>query len=86
LSICRTEDVYRCPAGERLTYRYTTNEEGRQGPAALLDDRHVPKCPLKSQCTKGPEATHRARWEHEHLLEAVQQRLDANPKAMRPAS
>jgi hypothetical protein len=22
-------------------------------------------------------------WEHEHLLEAVQQRLDANPKAMR---
>ena len=24
-----------------------------------------------------------ARWEHEHLLEAVQQRLDANPQAMR---
>jgi hypothetical protein len=23
------------------------------------------------------------RWEHEHLLEAVQQRLDANPEAMR---
>lgn len=23
------------------------------------------------------------RWEHEHLLEAVQQRLDANPQAMR---
>src|SRR5438093_1668973 len=23
------------------------------------------------------------RWEHEHLLEAVQQRLDANPHAMR---
>jgi Transposase DDE domain len=23
------------------------------------------------------------RWEHEHLLDAVQQRLDANPQAMR---
>jgi hypothetical protein len=23
------------------------------------------------------------RWEHEHLLEAVQERLDANPQAMR---
>jgi Transposase DDE domain len=41
-----------------------------------------PECPLKSQCTKGPERRI-TRWEHEHVLEAVQQRLDANPKAMR---
>ena len=41
-----------------------------------------PECPLKSQCTKGPERRI-TRWEHEHLLEAVQQRLDANPGAMR---
>jgi hypothetical protein len=25
-----------------------------------------------------------ARWEHEDVLEAVQKRLDKNPKAMRP--
>ena len=31
-------DVYRCPAGETLTYRYTT-EEGGPGRAALLDQR-----------------------------------------------
>jgi hypothetical protein len=24
-----TEDVYRCPAGEKLTYRYTNEESGR---------------------------------------------------------
>jgi hypothetical protein len=36
---------------------------------------------LKSQCTTGPERRI-TRWEHEHLLEAVQQRLDANPQAM----
>jgi len=34
------------------------------------------------QCTTGPERRI-GRWQHEHLLEAVQQRLDANPQAMR---
>jgi transposase len=75
-----TEDVYRCPAGEKLTYRFTGEEAGK-----ML--RHYwatacPTCPLKSQCT--PASLRRiTRWEHEHVLEAVQQRLDANPQAMR---
>jgi transposase len=75
-----TKDVYRCPAGEKLTYRYTNEESGRTL-------RHYwttacPQCPLKSQCTSGPERRIR-RWEHEHVLEAVQERLDKNPQAMR---
>src|SRR5262249_59068324 len=37
---------------------------------------------LKSQCTNGPERRIK-RWEHEYVLEAVQQRLDKNPQAMR---
>ena len=75
-----TEDVYRCPAGEKLTYRFTNEENGRTL-------RHYwtpacPTCPLKSQCT--PALFRRVnRWEHEHVLEAVQQRLDENPQAMR---
>ena len=39
-------------------------------------------CPIKSQCTTGKERRI-TRWEHEHVLEAVQRRLDENPKAMR---
>src|SRR5437773_4381227 len=39
-------------------------------------------CSLKSQCTTGQERRI-TRWEHEHLLEAVLQRLDSNPQAMR---
>jgi transposase len=74
------EDVYRCPAGETLTYRYTSEEHGmmlrRYWTTAC---RH---CPLKAQCTPGNERRV-VRWEHEHVLEAVQQRLDANPQAMR---
>jgi hypothetical protein len=65
------EDVYRCPAGERLTYRYSSDWT-----TACL------ACPLKLKCTAGPERRI-ARWEHEHLLDAVQQRLDEDPQAMR---
>src|SRR5665647_2905640 len=42
-------------------------------------------CPLKSKCTTGPERRI-TRWEYEQVLEAVQQRLDANPNAMRQRS
>jgi hypothetical protein len=74
------EDVYRCPAGEKLTYRYTSEEHG------MMLRRYwttaCQRCPLKSRCTTGQERRI-VRWEHEHVLEAVQQRLDANPQAMR---
>jgi len=40
------------------------------------------QCPLKEQCT--PSTQRRiTRWEHEAVLEAVQQRLDRNPDAMK---
>jgi hypothetical protein len=39
-------------------------------------------CRLKTKCTTGNER-HISRWEHEHVLEAAQARLDANPWAMR---
>ena len=39
-------------------------------------------CALKPRCTSGKERRI-TRWEHEHVLEAVQQRLDRNPQAMR---
>jgi transposase len=76
----RKEDVYRCPAGERLPYRYTNEEDGK------LLRRYwttaCERCSLKPQCTTGPERRI-TRWEHEHVLEAVQRRLDENPQAMR---
>ena len=74
------EDAYRCPAGERLTYRYTNDEDGKT--LRRYWTTACQTCLLKPQCTTGRERRI-ARWEHEHLLEAVQQRLDANPQAMR---
>jgi transposase len=74
------KDEYRCPAGERLPYRYTNEEDGKV--LRRYWTRVCPNCSLKSKCTTGPERRI-TRWEHEHLLEAVQERLDANPQAMR---
>ena len=75
-----SEDVYRCPAGERLSYRFTREEDGKT--VHRYWTTACPRCPLKAQCTPGAERRI-TRWEHEDLLEAVQQRLDANPQAMR---
>jgi hypothetical protein len=67
-----TEDVYRCPAGNKLSYRYTNEENGRTLRHYWTGAcRH---CALKSQCAKEPERRIK-RWEHEHVLEAVQQRV-----------
>ena len=74
------EDTYRCPAGERLPYRYT-NEEADKTLRRYWTNA-CKSCSIKSQCTPGSERRI-TRWEHEHLLDAVQQRLDANPLAMR---
>ena len=74
------EDIYVCPAGEKLAYHYTT-EENR-----LVLRRYwtnvCRSCAIKPTCTTGKERRI-TRWEHEHILEAVQRRLDEHPEKMR---
>jgi transposase len=73
------DDVYRCPAGERLTYRYTNREDGKT--LRRYWTSTCKTCALKAQCTTGSERRI-TRWEHEAVLEKVQDRLDHNPAAM----
>jgi len=74
------EDAYICPAGETLNWHYVIEEAG------LAVSRYwttaCGSCPLKSQCTTGKERRI-SRWQHEHLAEDMQRRLDENPEAMR---
>ena len=74
------ENVYRCPAGEKLKYYYTNEEKGLRLHRYWTNACRT--CALKAKCTKGP---HRriTRWEHEEVVEAAQERLDRNPDAMR---
>lgn len=74
------KDTYICPAGERLRRRSTSVEKG------LTQYRYwtnvCGSCAIKDKCTDGKERRV-TRWEHEHVLEDVQRRLDENPQAMR---
>ena len=73
-------DVYRCPADEELTYRYTRDEDGlkirRYWTGACRD------CPLKRTCTTAKERRI-ARWEHEHLVDQMQARISGADGWMR---
>ena len=74
------EDVYICPAGEQLKYYFTNEENGLTLRRYWTNACRT--CAIKHRCTTGVQRRI-TRWEHEHLLEAVQRRLDENPQAMR---
>ncbi len=73
-------NAYRCPAGEHAIYRMTSLERG------LTQHRYwasaCPRCPLKARCTTG-DYRRISRWEHEAVLDAMQDRLDRMPNAMK---
>src|ERR1700674_2090526 len=73
------DNTYRCPAGERLTWRFASVEDGMTlhsyWTSACKD------CSLKAKCTTGKERRIK-RWEHEGVLDAMQQRLDQAPETM----
>ena len=72
-------DEYRCPANERLIKRFTTIERGLT--VHRYWSSHCGSCALKARCTPSPERRI-TRWEHEHVLEAMQSRLERDPKQM----
>jgi transposase len=75
------DDTYRCPAGETLTWRYMAVQNGMN-----IDTYWTTKCadcPLKAQCTTSKEPRRIRRWEHEAVIDAMQDRLDRRPDAMR---
>jgi transposase len=73
------DDVYICPAGERLTHRFTSEDAGKM--MRRYWTSACKTCALKTKCTTGPERRI-ARWEHEAVLETVQARLDRHPEKM----
>ena len=75
------QDAYRCPAGAVLPYHYSNVEKGMElrrywsSSACLV-------CRIKRQCTTSKERRI-TRWQHEHLIEGIQRRLDECPDLMR---
>jgi hypothetical protein len=74
------DDTWRCPAGERLTRHSTSVEDGMT--LHIYWTTKCGDCPLKPQCTTSKERRIK-RWEHEAVIDAMQERLDRTPHAMR---
>ena len=75
----KQDDEYECPAGERLTYRTTSNEQGKE--IRRYWRSACGSCAIKSQCTNGKERRVR-RWVHEDVLERAAKRLRRRPEVM----
>ncbi len=65
-------DVYICPTGDALTYRYTREEDGLQVRRYWTNECQT--CPVKSRCTTGTERRV-TRWDYEHLVDEMRDRL-----------
>jgi hypothetical protein len=74
------DDEYECPAGQRLIYRFTRIEAGKE--IRRYWSSACPVCPIKARCTTG-DYRRVSRWAHEAVLERAQARLDRQPDVMR---
>jgi transposase len=74
------DDEYQCPAGERLIYRFTRTEKGKD--IRRYWSSACPRCPIKAQCTTG-DNRRVSRWVHADVLDRAQARLDKQPDSMR---
>ena len=71
------KDVYVCPAGAELTYRFATYELGRE--LRYYRANGCKGCALKSQCTRNKANRTITREENEELMEAMAARMAAQP-------
>jgi len=72
-------DEYECPAGERAIYRFTRQEKGKT--IRRYWSSACPHCALKPRCTTGVNRRI-SRWEHEDVLDAVEERINQEPERM----
>ena len=72
-----TKDVYVCPAGGELTYRFATYELGRE--LRYYRASGCKGCALKQQCTRNKANRTITREENEGLMEAMAARMKAQP-------
>jgi transposase len=74
-----SDNTYRCPAGQTLTYRFSSIEHD-----LTLHSYWTTKCfecPIKARCTTG-DMRRIKRWEHEGVVDAMLRRLESAPDSM----
>jgi hypothetical protein len=74
------DDEYECPAGERAIFRFDTLEKGKT--MRRYWSSSCVKCTMKPQCTTGVYRRI-SRWEHEAVLDALENRINQAPEMMK---
>ncbi len=77
----KQRDSYWCPQGAELTFRFETKEKGRA--TRYYATGVCGSCPLKPQCTENKGGRRITRWVDEHVLEAMAERVQANPALLK---
>lgn len=72
-------DEYTCPAGECVIYRFSREEKGKT--IRRYWSSACTTCTMKPQCTTG-DYRRISRWEHEAILDAVDERINCEPERM----
>ena len=75
------KDVYVCPAGAELTWRFTTDEKDRQ--VRYYRASGCKTCALKKQCTRNRGNRTITREQDEAVMEAMAARVQAHPEKMK---
>lgn len=73
------DNSYQCPAGQKMSYRFTSVEHGKDMQVYWPDGCEV--CALKAKCTTGKQRRIK-RWANEGITDAMLARLKALPEAM----
>ncbi|MFA7005476.1 MAG: IS1182 family transposase [Verrucomicrobiia bacterium] len=76
-----SKDQYACPAGAVLSYRFSTTEADRQ--LRYYRARDCRQCAIRAQCTRNQANRTITREAHEHLMEAMAERVRAHPQKMK---
>ena len=74
------DDEYECPAGERLIWRFVSEE--KQQIVHKYWSSNCPTCAIRARCTTS-KYRRITRWEHEEVVEALDARLEREPERMR---
>ncbi len=75
------KDVYVCPAGAVLTYRFSTEEKGRQ--LRYYRARGCKGCALKPRCTRNKANRTITREQDEAVMDAMAARVKAHPEKLK---
>lgn len=75
-------DLYICPAGNALPYKFSTVERG-QTLKVYMNGIACRDCSIRGQCTRSKKEPRKMRrWVHENEMESMEHRLAAMPDAM----